>query len=180
MAIPAIVAPLLMQGLNLLGNAALVKGKDWFKEKTGLDLETGNLSPEQVVELKKIEKAHEIELLKIMQEDNKLEVRLQEIFLADVDSARTMQGHALQQDDVFSKRFIYYFATFWSIVAAVYIAFITFGEIPQANVRFADTVLGFMLGTVIATIIGFFYGSSQGSKDKDVFLEEVVDHASRK
>jgi hypothetical protein len=33
-------------------------------------------------------------------------------------------------------------------------------------VRFADTILGFMLGTVVATILNFFLGSSAGSKEK--------------
>jgi predicted transcriptional regulator of viral defense system len=39
---------------------------------------------------------------------------LQIAYLADVDSARKMQMEALKQDDVFSKRFIYYFATAWN------------------------------------------------------------------
>jgi hypothetical protein len=47
-----------------------------------------------------------------------------------------------------------------------YIFFITFGTIQESNVRFADTILGFLLGTVVATIINFFLGSSAGSKEK--------------
>jgi hypothetical protein len=62
---------------------------------------------------------------------------------------------------------IYVFATFWSIFAASYIGFITFGHIPEDNQRFADTILGFLLGTVVATILQFFFGSSMGSKEKD-------------
>ena len=37
-------------------------------------------------------------------------------------------------------------------------------EIPKENIRFADTILGFLLGTIISAIIQFFYGSSLGSK----------------
>jgi hypothetical protein len=33
-------------------------------------------------------------------------------------------------------------------------------------VRFADTILGFLLGSVVATIINFYFGSSAGSKAK--------------
>jgi hypothetical protein len=86
---------------------------------------------------------------------------------ANTENARAMQIAALQQSDVFSKRFTMYLTSFWSIAAAVYIGFITFSIIPETNVRFADTILGFILGTVIATMLNFWFGSSIGSKEKD-------------
>ncbi|WP_206672982.1 hypothetical protein, partial [Parasutterella excrementihominis] len=75
-------------------------------------------------------------------------------------NARAMQTAALNKKDKFAKRFVYYLAAFWSVVATVYLMCITFVQIPEASVRFADTILGFVLGTVIASIIGFFFGSS--------------------
>ena len=59
-------------------------------------------------------------------------------------------------------------AGFWSIFGAIYILLITFAHIPQANVRFADTILGFLLGTLIATLINWYFG---GAKEKDVIHE---------
>jgi len=88
--------------------------------------------------------------------------------LANTADARDMQKVALQQSDVFSKRFTMYLTTFWSLSAVAYIAFITFSNIPDKNVRFADTILGFILGTVVSTLLNFWFGSSIGSKDKDV------------
>jgi uncharacterized membrane protein YccC len=85
---------------------------------------------------------------------------------ANTADARAMQVAAFNQSDVFSKRFTMYLTTFWSVCAAFYIGFITFGVIPDNNVRFADTILGFILGTVIATMLNFWFGSSIGSKDK--------------
>lgn len=85
---------------------------------------------------------------------------------ANTADARAMQVAALQQSDVFSKRFTMYLTAFWSLCAAVYIGFITFSIIPEPNVRFADTILGFILGTVIATMLNFWFGSSIGSKEK--------------
>jgi len=49
----------------------------------------------------------------------------------------------------------------------VYIGFITFSVIPDKNIRFADTILGFILGTVVATLLNFWFGSSIGSKEKN-------------
>jgi len=86
---------------------------------------------------------------------------------ANTADARAMQVAALNQSDVFSKRFTMYLTTFWSVCAAIYIGFITFSVIPDKNIRFADTILGFVLGTVLATMLNFWFGSSIGSKEKD-------------
>lgn len=86
---------------------------------------------------------------------------------ANTADARAMQVVALNQSDIFSKRFTMYLTAFWSVAAAVYIGFITFSVIPDNNVRFADTILGFILGTVVATMLNFWFGSSIGSKEKD-------------
>ena len=88
------------------------------------------------------------------------EHELEKLAYADRADAREMQESALSQDDPVAKRFIYYFAAFWSLAAVVYIGLITFVDIPKDSVRFADTILGFLLGTVVATIIGFFFGAS--------------------
>ncbi len=93
---------------------------------------------------------------------------------ADIANARAMQVAALQQEDVFAKRFVYYFATAWSLAAIVYIGCITFCVIPPANMRYADTCLGFVLGTLVATIINFFFGSSRSSQRKDAALGSMA------
>jgi len=78
-----------------------------------------------------------------------------------------MQVAAMSSGDKFVARFVPILSAFWSIVATTYIFAVTFMTIPAANQRFADTVLGFMLATVVATILNFFLGSSDGSKKKD-------------
>jgi hypothetical protein len=101
-------------------------------------------------------------------------VKLQEIDLekikaahANTADARAMQVAAMNSGDKFIARFVPILSAFWSIVATTYIFAVTFMTIPVANQRFADTVLGFMLATVVATILNFFLGSSDGSKKKD-------------
>lgn len=95
---------------------------------------------------------------------HKREFELEKLAYKDRADARAMQVQALNSNDKFSKRFVYYFAIAWSLFAFLYLGFITFYEIPEANVRFADTVLGFLLGTVLAGMFGFFYGSSAGNE----------------
>jgi len=93
-----------------------------------------------------------------------IELELVRLSNQNTDRARAMQEAALQQADIFSRRFVYYLSAFWSLFAVVYILWITFASIPEENVRFADTILGFLLGTVVSTIINFFLGSSASTQ----------------
>jgi hypothetical protein len=94
--------------------------------------------------------------------------------LKDVQNARGMQVEALKQEDKFSKRFLYYLTIYWSVATTFYIAFITFGTIPADNVRFADTCLGFVLGTLIASIFQYFYGSTLSSRSKTGMQDDTI------
>jgi len=89
-----------------------------------------------------------------------------EIDLKNTQDARDMQEKAMENADPWVRRFVYILAAFWSVFAVSYIIVITLCEIPEKNIRFVDTVLGFLLGTVVATVLNFFFGSSQSSKDK--------------
>lgn len=150
--IAPVLAALASNGLGIVADAVTKKGKEFVEEKLGVDLSQPP-TPQAIEEWRIAAQQHERELLQMA--------------YGDLANARNMQVEALRQDDLFSKRFIYIFATFWSIFAAGYIGFITFGHIPEDNQRFADTILGFLLGTVVATILQFFFGSSMGSKEKD-------------
>ena len=158
-----LLAPLLAtlagNGLGIVADAVTKKGKEYVEDKLGIDL-SQDPSPDVLAQWQEAARSHEKDLIAMV--------------FADRANARSMQVAALNQNDTFAKRFIYYFAAFWSIAAALYIAFITFGEIPEANVRFADTILGFLLGTIVATIVQFFFGSSDSSKQKDASLESLV------
>ena len=87
--------------------------------------------------------------------------------LNDISSARELQKEALQQSDVFSKRFIYYFAIVIIAIAFTYIFLTSFYEIPEVNKRFVDILTGGVIA-IISTIVNFFFGSSKGSRDKDL------------
>lgn len=103
-----------------------------------------------------------------------LDLEYARLEVADRDSARKLQIAALQQDDIFSKRFNYYFAMGWSIFSMIYFVMVTFIDLPKDGVNFANIILGFLLGTAIAAIFNFYYGSSQGSKDKNKEIAEMM------
>jgi len=75
-------------------------------------------------------------------------------------------------------KFLRRLALVWSLFAIVYITAISFLDVPQENIRFVDTVIGFLLGTVVSSIIQFFYGSSLGSKEKSMRGEDAIDDQS--
>lgn len=132
------------------------------------------VSEEQKAMLLQIEKEIKLEAMRMGY------MTLQALVNAEVSdkaSARQMQVEALKQDSYLAKNFVYILAGFWTLAAVVYIGFVTFGTIPDSNVRFADTILGFLLGTVISTIINFFMGTSFSNKLKDESINNLVKDA---
>jgi hypothetical protein len=136
--------------------------------------------PNALLKLKELELSKYIADLKAENDKQLLQLEDKKLYFNDTNNARDLQKSALSQEDTFSKRFTYYLATFWSIVGASYIFLITFIEIPLANQRFADTEVGFLLGTVVAAVIQYFFGSSKGSNDKghqiDALLEQIKEN----
>ncbi len=152
--VASIVSNLISQGLPKVADAVLDKGVEAVEQKLGMKLKPeGEATPEDNAKLKEAAMKHE--------------EFMAEIDLKNMQGARDMQLKAMDSDDPLVRRFVYYFIGFWSILAAAYIAFITFGEIPEANIRFADTILGFVLGTMVASMFQFLLGSSIGSRNKD-------------
>jgi len=154
--VAGIVSTLIQNNLPKVAQAVVDKGLDYVQEKTGVELKP-DMSETDIKALRESAMKHEEFMV---EQANK-----------NTADARAMQVAALNQEDKFSKRFVMYLATFWSIMAVVYIFLITFTNIPETNVRFADTILGFLLGTVVATILNFFLGSSAGSKAKQEVIE---------
>jgi hypothetical protein len=153
--VAGIVSTLIQNNLPKVAQAVVDKGLDYVQEKTGIELKP-DMSESDIKALRESAMKHEEFMV---EQANK-----------NTADARAMQVAALNQEDKFSKRFVMYLAMFWSVTAVLYIFLITFTVIPDLNVRFADTILGFLLGTVVATILNFFLGSSASSKEKTEVL----------
>jgi hypothetical protein len=152
--VASIVSNLISQGLPKVADAVLDKGVEAVEQKLGMKLKPeGEATPEDNAKLKEAAMKHE--------------EFMAEIDLKNMQGARDMQLKAMESDDPLVRRFVYYFISFWSVLAALYIGFITFYDIPDDNVRFADTILGFVLGTMVASMFQFLLGSSIGSRNKD-------------
>lgn len=152
--IASIVSGLISNGLPKVADAVIEKGVDYVQDKMG-------------IELKPEGQATKEDYAKIQAEAMKHEEFMAEIDLKNMQGARDMQLKAMDSDDPLVRRFVYFFIGFWSLLSALYIGFITFGYIPEQNIRFADTILGFVLGTMVASMFQFLLGSSLGSRAKD-------------
>jgi riboflavin transporter FmnP len=83
-------------------------------------------------------------------------------------------NNIMLQDDKWGKRFTSLISYTWTLFVMLYIMLITFKGIPQTNIRFADTILGFILGTAAATILNYYFGSSKSSNSKDEAMKQMV------
>jgi hypothetical protein len=87
---------------------------------------------------------------------------LTEISQKDVSEARSLHSELIKKGDNTASHFIYWYSWFWAITSTIYFFGVTFLHLPDGGKDFANIILGFLLGTAVATIIGFFYGNSDG------------------
>lgn len=98
---------------------------------------------------------------------------LEKAYLADIADARNMNATALQSDDKFIRRFIYYLAAVTIILVFTLLILLYFIPIPKGNERIVDMALGSFIGAALSIFI-FFYGSTKGSKDKTEIMSNMI------
>jgi hypothetical protein len=152
--IASIVSGLIQNNMHKVADAVMDKGVDYVEQKMGIKLKPeGEATKEDYAKWN-------------------AEAAKHEEFMAELDEksrqrATDMQLKAMDSDDPFVRRFLYYFIALWSVFAVVFIPCLIWIQIPENNIRFADTILGYVLGTVITGMFAFLLGSSQGSRNKD-------------
>ena len=152
--VAGIVANLINNGMHKVADQVIEKGVDAVQEKLGIELKPeGEATPEYNAKLS-------------------AEAMKHEEFMAELDEksrqrATDMQMQAMKSDDPFVRRFLYYFISVWSLFSVAFIPCLIWMPIPESNIRFADTILGYILGTVVTGMFAFLLGSSQGSRLKD-------------
>jgi len=153
-AVMSIVSGLIANNMPKVADAVIEKGVDYVQDKMGI-----TLKPEHEATKEDYEKWN-------------AEAAKHEEFMAELDEksrqrATDMQLKAMESDDPFVRRFLYYFIGLWSTFSVIFIPCLIWVPIPENNTRFADTILGYVLGTVITGMFAFLLGSSQGSRNKD-------------
>lgn len=175
MPIPALLAPLLSQGLNLIGNAVLAKGKDWVEQKTGVKLDQP-LSAEDTVKLRQYEMDHQEELLRLRVEEKKLGLEELQAYMADTDSARDREIQIANSDKA---PLLNKVVTPIIALGVLTLSFVLFSILIFIEVRpEAKDILIYVLGVLSAAvtqILSYYFGSSQGSRDKDAKLAALAD-----
>lgn len=153
------------KGLGFLKDLIVDLSKEGIKELatqiigiTGVDIrnekELAALTPQQAQELREKLLAHYATLYEIKLKFAKLESD-------NVSDARQHNLELAKQRSFWSVFTIANtVALIWTFFSVIFLPALVFCSIPADNVRFADTILGFILGTIISTIVNFLFGGS--------------------
>jgi hypothetical protein len=171
-----IVKPLLANGLGLVANAVLAKGKKVVEDKLGVELKP-DMSPEDMAKIQIAQMEHEEELLRLRLEENKLDLAELELRLKDTDSAREREVAIATSDKAPLLNKIVTPVLALSILLLTFVLFgvVMFDNTPVETSR--KDILIYVLGVLsaIATqIVSYYFGSSQGSKEKSDQLKEAM------
>lgn len=92
---------------------------------------------------------------------SELYVQYKKVVTEDTKHARETYMKLIEanKDNKFFKYFPPLFALILALLIFAYVFLITFYDIPEKSIRFADTTIGFLLG-ILSTVAGFFFGSS--------------------
>ena len=171
-----IIQSLLSNGLGLVANAVMAKGQQFVEEKLGVKL-APDMSPEQVAQLKIAEMEHEEELMRLRLEENKLDLEELGMRLKDTDSARSREtAIATSKDAPLLNKIV----TPLLAIGLLFITFALFGVVMFQDAPVDSSrkdILIYILGVLSAIstqIVSYYFGSSQGSKDKAEALEKVM------
>lgn len=171
-----LIQTLLSNGLGLVANAVMAKGKEFVEDKLGVKL-APDMSPEQVAQIKIAEMQHEEELMRLRLEENKLDLEELGMRLKDTDSARNREIAVATSKDapLLNKVITPILALSILLITLVLFSIVMFQDAPLDSSR--KDVLIYILGVLSAIstqIVSYYFGSSQGSKDKSEALEKAI------
>jgi hypothetical protein len=175
-ALQAILTPLLGNGLNLVANAVLAKGKDYVEKKLGVELKP-DMSSADLAKVQIAQMEHEEELLKLRLEEDKLDLAELEMRLKDTNDARVRETQIVTSDKA---PLLNKLITPILALGLLGITFTLFGivlfqasPIDPSRKDILIYILG-VLSAVATQVVSYYFGSSQSSKDKTDALKEAI------
>lgn len=177
---PLLLAPLITklaeQGLGMLGDAILAKGKDVVEDKLGIKIpdDPAKLTPELLQELQVRTMQHEEFILDAGIRKQQLELDETKAFLGDRQDARGRDkefikaGRNNQRGDILA-----YMAIGALLVDGLFLSFL---EVPKGNRDLLLVILGALIA-IVKDVYGFEFGSS---KDSQRNAQAVADHLRTK
>jgi len=174
--VAALIAPLLKNGLGLVANAVMAKGKDFVEQKLGVELKP-DMSPEDLAKVQIATMEHEEELLRLKLEENKLDLAAYELDIKSTNDARQREvAIATSKDAPLINKIV----TPILALGVVFLTFLLFGfvmfdtsPVEPSRKDILIYILG-VLSAVATQIMSYYFGSSQGSKDKAEQLKEAI------
>jgi hypothetical protein len=175
-ALAAILTPLLGNGLNLVANAVMAKGKDFVEKKLGVELKP-DMSPEDLAKIQIAQMEHEEELMRLRIEDDKLDLAELQALLKDTNDARQREVQIANSDKAPLLNKIVTPVLALSILLLTFVLFgvVMFNDTPVEASR--KDILIYILGVLSAIasqIVSYYFGSSAGSKEKTDALKGAM------
>ena len=150
--VAGIVANLINNGMHKVADQVIEKGVDAVQQKLGIELKPeGEATPEYNA--------------KLQEEANRHAEFMAELDEKSAQRATDMHLLAMKSDDIVVRRFLYYYAWFWGIFAALYFFSVSFLPVENRNRDFINIILGFLIGTAIPAIIAFFFGQANKARE---------------
>ncbi len=175
-ALQAILTPLLGNGLNLVANAVMAKGKDYVEKKLGVELKP-DMSSEDLARVQIAQMEHEEELLKLRLEEDKLDLAELEMRLKDTNDARVRETQIVTSDKA---PLLNKLITPILALGLLGITFTLFGivlfqasPIDPSRKDILIYILG-VLSAVATQVVSYYFGSSVGSKEKTDAMKEAM------
>lgn len=163
-----LIQALAAEGLTLLANAVMAKGKEVVEEKLGVSLKP-DPTPDEVASYRKAEMEHEEFLIDAALQDRKLDIE-------NTKDARNMNVHIQESANAstVSKNAAYYidFAIVGAVLATI--VALMFFPVPIANKEYFYMAIGSLL-TLCGTIINFHRGTSASSQRNGDVLRNVLE-----
>jgi len=175
-ALAPILQPLLANGLSLVANAVMAKGKKVVEDKLGVELKP-DMSPEDLARIQIAQMEHEEELMRLRLEEDKLDLAELEMRLKDTGAARDREVAIATSDKAPLLNKVVTPVLALSILLLTFILFgvVMFDNTPVESSR--KDILIYILGVLSAIstqIVSYYFGSSQGSKDKADQLKDAL------